>query len=116
MEATNNNPNPILNSLFQLFNVEATIINDNASILKHQKTISDSVTNQREARKSIIVALVNFLGYTTEKEFQEIFGVSLGSHLWAKFYSNSKYNYNFLNEVSNHNLTVLETYLKKEVM
>ena len=112
METAIDNSKAILNALFTLFNAEATNINDKASILKHQKTISDSVTTQRESRKSIIVALVVFLGSTTETEFQEIFGFSLGSHLWAKFYSNSKYNYNFLNEVSNHNLTILENYLK----
>ena len=111
MEVVSNNSTNILNALFTLFNAEATNINDKASILKHQKTISDSVTTQRESRKSTLVALVVLLGSTTEKEFQEIFGESLGSHLWAKFYSNSKYNYNFLNEVSNHNLTILEKYL-----
>lgn len=62
-------------------------------------------------KKSVIVALIVFLGSSTETEFQEIFGESLGSHLWAKFYSNSKYNYNFLNEVSNYNLMILEKYL-----
>ncbi len=116
MESTIDNSTNILNALFHLFNVEETVINDKASILKHQKTISDSVASQRESRKSIIVSLVVFLGSATETEFQEIFGESLGPHLWAKFYSNSKYNYNFLNEVSNHNLAILENYLKKEVM
>ena len=69
--------------------------------------------NQKQSR---IIALVNFLGYSTLKEFQQIFGESLGSHLWAKFYNNRKHNYNFLNEVSNHNLIILEIYLKNEVM
>lgn len=112
MEAVSNNSTNILNALFHLFDAQATNINDEATILKHQKTISDSVITQKELKKSIIVALVVFLGSATETEFQEIFGESLGSHLWAKFYSNSKYNYNFLNEVSNHNLTILEKYLK----
>ena len=113
MESTIENSTNILNALFHLFNVEETVINDKAAI---KKSSFNSVPTQRELKKSIIVALVVFLGSATETEFQEIFGESLGLHLWAKFYSNSKYNYNFLNEVSNHNLTILEEYLKKEVM
>ena len=66
-------------------------------------------------KQSKIIALVNFLGNTNLAEFQKIFGESLGSHLWAKFYNNGKYSYNFLNQVSNHNLIILEKYLKNEV-
>ncbi|MBU0472918.1 MAG: hypothetical protein KKF62_02010 [Bacteroidetes bacterium] len=112
MEATKK-PISLLDALFQVFNAQVVSLNDNANILKHQKTISDSVEKQRNIKKSSIVALVNFLGCSTENEFQEIYGESLGSHLWAKFYNNGKYSYNFLTEVSNHNLIILENYLKK---
>ena len=67
-------------------------------------------------KQSRIIALVVFLCSATLEEFQTIFNESLGSHLWAKFYNNGKHNYNFLNEVSNHNLIILEIYLKNEVM
>ncbi|MCF6270416.1 MAG: hypothetical protein L3J41_11940 [Melioribacteraceae bacterium] len=66
-------------------------------------------------KQSRIIALVNFLGFATLEEFLQIFGESLGSHLWAKFYNNGNHNYNFLNEVSNHNLIILEIYLKNKV-
>jgi len=69
--------------------------------------------NQRQSK---LIGLVNFLTNATEEEFQKIFGDSLGSHLWFKFYNNGKHSYNFLNEVSNHNLIILEIYLKNEVM
>jgi hypothetical protein len=105
MEATNNNPVSLLDALFQVFNAQAAHINDNAN--------SQKLVSQREERKSSIVALVNFLGYTNLAEFQNIFGESLGAHLWAKFYSNGKYSYNFLNQVSNHNLIILENYLRR---
>jgi|GEM_PF-6056846 len=65
--------------------------------------------------QSKLIALVNFLGNANIEEFQTIFGNSLGSHLWFKFYNNGKFNYNFLCEVSNNNLIILENYLKYEV-
>ncbi|MDA3860424.1 MAG: hypothetical protein PF445_04285 [Melioribacteraceae bacterium] len=67
-------------------------------------------------KQSKLIALVNFLVCANIEEFKTIFGESLGSHLWFKFYNNGKHNYNFLNEVSNHNLIILEIYLKNEVM
>jgi hypothetical protein len=67
-------------------------------------------------KQSKLIALVNFLVCANIEEFQQIFGESIGSHLWFKFYNNGKHNYNFLNEVSNHNLIILEIYLKNEVM
>ncbi len=67
-------------------------------------------------KQSKLIALVTFLMFATLEEFQQIFGESLGSHLWAKLYNNGKHNYNFLNEVSNNNLIILEIYLKNEVM
>lgn len=116
-----NNSDSLLKALFQSFNAQAVVINDNADILNHQKTISDSVTRQHNKRKtttkkSIIIALINFLMCATLEEFQLIYGESLGSHLWFKFYNNGKHNYNFLKEVSNYNLTILEDFLKKEVI
>jgi hypothetical protein len=93
MQASVNNPINIVNAIFHLFNAQEVSIDGNPPILKHQKTISNSVTTQRESRKSTLVALVIFLGSATESEFQIIFGESLGSHLWTKFYINSKYNF-----------------------
>ena len=109
---TPNNSESLLDALFQHFNAQAVVINETSGILNHQKTFSES-TNHRNSKKSVIVALVNFLQYASINTFIEVWGDSLGSHFWSKFYSNGKYQFNFLSQLSNHNLTILENYLKK---
>lgn len=106
MKTQIDNSTILLNTLFQTFNAQAVLINDQANILKQEKP-------KPSERQCAIVALVDFLGYSNLVEFQKIFGESLGAHLWAKFYDNGKYSYNFLNQVSNGNLIILENYLRR---